>query len=210
MLKWIKTHKLLFLLLCLMMFIILIGIPFVINLLFKANININIFKAEWSAGDVLSYYGAVLSFIGTVILGALALYQNHIIREESKQKEHIENMPKFHLMFGGSHGFCCKLGIKVKNISPNIAYNVNIYDVRIKDGIKNIWTSEETFSFPSITPQDIKTFNLKSPDMREHKELFLIANMSCKDKYESTHEYLLKIKCVYPNEYTCEEVKEIT
>ena len=47
------------------------------------------FQAEWSAGDALGYYGAVLSFLGTVILGALALYQNHIIKEEANKKNNV-------------------------------------------------------------------------------------------------------------------------
>ena len=111
-------------------------------------------------------------------------------------------------MLGGAHGFCCKVDIKVKNISPNIAYNVDIYDVKIKDGIKTMWTCDKTFSFPAMNPQDIKTFKLESPDMKGHKELFLTANMSCKDKHDAPHEYWLKIKCVYPNEYI-EEIKEI-
>lgn len=44
------------------------------------------FVAEWDAGDALGYYGAILSFIATVVLGALALYQNRIIKTESDKK----------------------------------------------------------------------------------------------------------------------------
>jgi hypothetical protein len=47
------------------------GIPFVTNILFKINATTDIFVAEWSAGDALGYYGAILSFLGTVVLGAL-------------------------------------------------------------------------------------------------------------------------------------------
>ena len=70
------------------------------------------FVAEWDAGDTLGYYGAILSFIGTVVLGALALYQNRIIKTEADKKaalaeeqEHAENMPRFFLRFGGASGF---------------------------------------------------------------------------------------------------------
>ena len=34
----------------------------------------------------MGYYGDVLAFIGTVVLGALALYQNHIIKKEADKK----------------------------------------------------------------------------------------------------------------------------
>ena len=47
------------------------GVPFVINILFKINATTDILVAEWSAGDALGYYGAILSFLGTVVLGAL-------------------------------------------------------------------------------------------------------------------------------------------
>jgi hypothetical protein len=100
MFEWIKKNKVLFIIICIIVFIVLIGVPFGINLLFKIQSNINIFEAEWTAGDALGYYGAVLSFIGTVVLGALALYQNHIIKQEAdsralliEKREHIENMP---------------------------------------------------------------------------------------------------------------------
>ena len=46
----------LFALICVVILLLLMGIPFV---------------AEWSAGDALGYYGAILSFLGTVVLGAL-------------------------------------------------------------------------------------------------------------------------------------------
>lgn len=62
------------------------GILFVINILFKINATTDIFVAEWSAGDALGYYGAILSFLGTVVLVALALYQNHIIKTEADKK----------------------------------------------------------------------------------------------------------------------------
>ena len=132
MFEWIKKHKALFFIICVMIFIALIGVPFAINLLFKVDTNINIFQAEWSAGDALGYYGTVLSFLGTVILGALALYQNHIIKEEAdkkaallEEKEHIENMPKFNMRFKGCCGFGVRLGFAIKNYSKNLIIKIN-------------------------------------------------------------------------------------
>ena len=85
------------------------------------------FVAEWDAGDALGYYGAILSFIGTVVLGALALYQNHIIKTEADKKaalaeeqEHAENMPRFFMHFGGASGFCGSLKFVIMNVSSNI------------------------------------------------------------------------------------------
>lgn len=83
---WIKNHKVLFALICVAILLLLIGVPFIINILFKVPAISEAFVAEWDAGDALGYYGAILSFIGTVVLGALALYQNHIIKTEANKK----------------------------------------------------------------------------------------------------------------------------
>ena len=217
MFEWIKKHKALFFIICVLILIALIGVPFAINLLFKADTNINVFQAEWSAGDALGYYGAVLSFLGTVILGALALYQNHIIKEEAdkkaallEEKEHIENMPKFHLRFGGCSGFGCNLSFIIKNISNNISYDIKIYDLRIQESGKTLWESSKEFSSSSLDSKCELKIHLDSPQFKDAKELQMVACMSCKDKYFENHEYLLRVYCVHPNIYTCEAVKEIS
>lgn len=71
MIDWFKKHRVLFALICVVILLLLMGVPFVINILFKINATTDILVAEWSAGDALGYYGAILSFLGTVVLGAL-------------------------------------------------------------------------------------------------------------------------------------------
>lgn len=97
MVEWIKKHKVLFIIICIVVFVVLmIGVPFGINLLFKIESNINIFEAEWTAGDALGYYGAVLSFIGTIILGIVAVWQNKKANDLSENVMEIslrEKMP---------------------------------------------------------------------------------------------------------------------
>lgn len=216
MFDWIKTHKVIFTIMCLTLLIVLIVIPFIINLLFKFNSNISIFEAEWSAGDALGYYGAVLSFVGTVVLGALALYQNHIIKVEADKKatlleeqERIENMPRFFMRFQGASGFCGSLKFAIMNVSNNIAYNADVYDIKIKSATKTIWESVDTYSSPAINPQKEIAIQTKSPSMNEKGEFVLFANMSCKDKYNEKHEYVLKMVCSYPNHYRDTSITEI-
>lgn len=48
--------------------LLLIGVPICINLCFKP-------ENRWTAGNVLTYYGATLSFLGTVIFSSLSIYQ---------------------------------------------------------------------------------------------------------------------------------------
>ena len=88
-------------------------------------------------------------------MGALALYQNHIIKTEADKKaalaeeqEHAENMPRFFMRFGGASGFCGSLKFVIMNVSSNIAYSVNVYDIKIKDGSKTIWESNDTYAAP--------------------------------------------------------------
>lgn len=69
----------------LLFILFLVGIPFGIHCLFKLKSPTSFFIAEWSAGEFLSYYGSFLSFGATVILSALALWQNEIIRSESNK-----------------------------------------------------------------------------------------------------------------------------
>lgn len=42
-------------------------IPLIINLAFKINAVTSIFAAEWSAGDVLSFYGSIIAAVVTII-----------------------------------------------------------------------------------------------------------------------------------------------
>lgn len=200
-----------------MIFIALIGVPFAINLLFKVDTKINVFQAEWSAGDALGYYGAVLSFLGTVILGALALYQNHIIKEEAdkkaallEEKEYIENMPKFSMHFRSCFGFAVKLGFAIKNYSKNISYDIKVYDIRIKSNDTTMWESKQIYKTAALDSNSEFKINLDSPEIKDADNLILLAYMTCKDKYNDNHEYILKMHCSKPNKYICDEVKEIS
>lgn len=79
--SWIKTHKLFFGLLILLSFFT----PMIIvHILFNNDARYEWLKAEWAAGDVLAYIAGFEAFIGTISLGALALWQN--------QRIHIQQM----------------------------------------------------------------------------------------------------------------------
>lgn len=217
MFEWIRKNIKLFIIICLVVIVMLIGIPFIINLLFKFNFNISIFEAEWSAGDALGYYGAVLSFLGTVVLGALALYQNHMIKEEAEkktvlleEKEHIENMPKFNMSFKSCYGFGCRIGFSVKNYSKNVSYEIKVYDIRIKSDDTILWESKQIYKRSNLDANKEFEINLDSPEIKNYDNLILIAHMTCKDKYNEDHEYILKMHCSKPNHYICDDIKEIT
>lgn len=84
--KWILKHKI-----CIgcIFFVLIIGVPFIIHVLFSVKIQNDFFVAKWSAGELLSYYGTILSFLGTIILGIIAIKQNNQIRNISKEANDV-------------------------------------------------------------------------------------------------------------------------
>lgn len=90
--EWIKKHLLLIILFLL---VAMTGVPLIIHVLFKIYPNNSFWIAEWSAGEFLSYYGAILSFVGTVALGALALYQNDLFKKQNDKIMQLQNVPYF-------------------------------------------------------------------------------------------------------------------
>ena len=65
---------------------LIIGVPLIINALYQANGPI---KTAWNAADVLGYYGTILSFVGTVVLGIIAVWQT---RKANDLSEHMLNL----------------------------------------------------------------------------------------------------------------------
>lgn len=66
-----KNNVILLLCLVIVLIIIIAGGPIVINELYKKN---NGYKTLWGAKDVFVYYGAVLSFVGTISLGVVTVH----------------------------------------------------------------------------------------------------------------------------------------
>lgn len=74
--KKISTKWKIIILFLLIIFVILI--PIGINQLYKIDKGY-VYVTMWNAADVLSYYGSVLTFIGTAFLGVAVMYQNDSI-----------------------------------------------------------------------------------------------------------------------------------
>jgi hypothetical protein len=67
---------------------ILVSIPFIINWAYLKGANHE--NTAFAASDILLFYGSCLAFLGTVSLGALALYQNYKIYSENKNSQKIQ------------------------------------------------------------------------------------------------------------------------
>ena len=190
---WIKKYWIYVLLLAL---VIVLGIPFGIHLLFKIHPRVAFFSAEWSAGDALTYYGSVLSFVGTVVLGALALYQNRLIKIEAdkraailEEKEHEKNMPKFVATSRTCGGNCSNLHFDITNISENTAAEIIVFDIHISTGEgRQLWESSRTYPFPSIPANSHVEVKLNNISIHDDGSIFSM-QMRCRDKYNELHQY---------------------
>lgn len=71
----------------LLIIIFVFGVPFVIHCLFKLQSSCDFFVAEWSAGDILSYYG-------TVTLGLITIYLACVANNTNKRLLEIDEMER--------------------------------------------------------------------------------------------------------------------
>ena len=86
-LKWISDHKIVTLFLC----FLLVFLPIiVIHILFKIKTDVYWMQAEWEAGEMLGYFGGVLSFIGSLVLGYIAISQTEKANALNEELLNIE------------------------------------------------------------------------------------------------------------------------
>ena len=177
------------------------GVPIVIHLLFKINFNIKWLQAEWSAGDILVYYGSVLSFLGTVLLSSLALWQNHEIKVESdkhtqylEQLEARKNSPRFSANKSMSEKNNRNLEIIVENISENVAYNIEFLEFKMYENENIVWKQEKGRKFDVIKPGCTINIQLDNPDIcTEHELKFKLVSF---DEFNVKHRYIGKIRTI--------------
>ena len=60
-----------------------VGGPLLINQAFSEPAWCDFFAVDWEAKDALAYYGSALGFVGTVVLGAIAVYQTKKAHEQT-------------------------------------------------------------------------------------------------------------------------------
>ena len=76
--------------------IIIITLIFIIPVVINESYKIGGYTTLWGAEDVLMFYGTILSFLGTSILGVIAIKQSSLANDLAKrmlEKEESDNMP---------------------------------------------------------------------------------------------------------------------
>ncbi len=208
-----KNHKKL---IAFIIFMIIFGVPFIIHILFKLYPNNDFFVAEWSAGELLSYYGSILAFLGTVILGALSLYQNHLIKQESdkrsellEQREHESNMPRFRINYLFSERDNSKLKFNIENISPNVANNIMLGPIQVVNEKKEVvWSHTTIIHIDTILSNQKREISLLNPPLSENHCCFKM-QMHCQDKFAEIHRYKIWAFCEFKANTPHFQIEEI-
>ena len=94
--------------------IFIVAIPFGINSLFKLTSPLNIFIAEWGAGDALAFYGVMLASATTIIGVYISIeyaQRNYRIDEANRVKPYLAlTHYKSHSKTNLFSGFAPKIG----------------------------------------------------------------------------------------------------
>lgn len=192
-----KKRKLFVAGLILLILCLVFAIPIILNYLFKIIPCFTFLIAEWNAGDALNYYGSVLSFLSTTILSILALWQTHIIREESnKHTSILENMekernaPRFFVKETTSLAGKAKLGVAITNCSDNAAHNIKMSKCKVIDSAgKLVWEEIINKEFPYLAPYQQIEGSFNNPALIPLLNT-LIIQFSCTDKYGESHDWI--------------------
>lgn len=109
---------------CLIIFVVTLAVPFIINELYKAGGG---YTTKWDAADTLSFYGSYLAFIGTVILGIVAIYQS---KKEHQLNEKLQKLQQAQYI---SMVSISKLEINKRSVDAPNYLNMNMGDFDIID-----------------------------------------------------------------------------
>lgn len=81
-LTWIQSHKILTAAICVVVFVLPLV---VIHVLFRMEASADWLVATWSAGELLAYIAGFETLLGTVVLGAVTVYQSDRANETSEK-----------------------------------------------------------------------------------------------------------------------------
>lgn len=183
--KWIKNHKKM---VAGIMVIIIVIVPFLINILFKYKAPIKLLEAEWDASDMLGYYGAVLGFLSTTLLSMLAIWQNEKIRQMEEAKE----APALLCQNSGCSGNYGNLSISLVNANSNsMIYQINPIEFKIVNESGAVVSSDDKGAIDKKWlggNEQIANIKFKNKSIYEDN-LWIIFKIKCLDLYQKEHVY---------------------
>lgn len=178
-LNFMRKHKCFIFVISILLFVV----PLVIvHLLYMIDCKITWLKSQWNAGDALSYTVGFEAFIGTMFLGFLALWQNHLIQEEHiESKEPLLSMrlinenEVLYLVIENNGGVEAKdIRIEVLNIYNNGKNNDlcldglfdTVFELYPKEKVRGRVALSDESIFTEIFPQVKLEVSYTRPDLK--------------------------------------------
>lgn len=169
MLRWMKNHKKISIgaIILLVLFFIII-MPLILNIIYYSKVPFHFFYVGYDISNILDYYGSILTFIGTLILGIITVYQNYVsqkktdevnkltlelqkksmaMAEKSYEKEKLcetnKNTPKFEVRNLGYNGCYMNLYAELKNVSSIIVSGIKSVSFEVFDEFNTTVTTSD-------------------------------------------------------------------
>lgn len=120
----------------LILVIVTLIVPFIINESYKVGAG---YITKWGAADVLSFYGSYLTFIGTVILGAVAIYQNKKAHQLNEQLQKLQQAQYISMVS------ISKLEISKQSVKCPKYLNTHMRDIEIIDLTADQFKTEQCY-----------------------------------------------------------------
>ena len=177
----------------LVVILVLVLMPYIIDMLYDCPPPMKFFNVELSKSDILDYYAQFLSLLATIVLGAIAVIQTYRSQKKSdeinalqlsiaqrelavveKQYEiEIENakalVPRFEINIEGYSGYYCNISLQIRNISEMMISefrNISFQVYKSDDEVISI--TRWKLKFQSIASFESKRVEIYTPDMREN------------------------------------------
>lgn len=191
---YIKKNQIIVIVVVVVILVLVIGVPLMINWMFKVPALCKLFAVDWDAKDALGYYGDVLGFLGTVIFSGLALWQNHVIQQVNdnhtqilEQMEFDKNSPRIVAKCCSSNGSMSNIKLEVKNISENIAEKISVYGFAIIDEVgSTLWRREDVISVDYLIGDKVCQISVGNPPI-ENDNHQIMFDIKYYDKFGMIH-----------------------
>lgn len=221
MFEWLKNHKKISIGVIILLFsLFIIVIPLILNWLYYLDSPFDFLIVGYDISSILGYYGAVLTFIGTVSLGIITVYQNYVsqqktdeinrltlelqkksmaMAEQRYQKERLneinKNTPKFELKSHVHNGNYKNLKAELQNVSHIIVSGIKSISFDVFDEIDAIvTTSNKVKNKESSLSPGVKTIiEFHNDELRSKK----FKNVSGRKIYDRLEKFTMiwKFQC---------------
>ncbi len=174
-----KKLKSLYGVLLLTVIILIWVVPIAINSVFDASLT----------DVILGFYGDLLSFVGTISLGALALWQNHLYKTEKDETERKYSIPEFKVNLEGDVVTGQGMKLTVTNVCRN-------YICKVKCGELWLGISQEFVIINAYEKVEIDLNNEFFIDETKAKvgtNFDALIKLKCEDSLGNEHYFVFEI-----------------